>query len=75
MEGCQDAQGPGAQCYMKKDYRNWICSALRNEGAREIGSLFTNIWWEGVKKTEPDSSEKHTVRGQEATGTSWRQGH
>lgn len=39
MESYQEAQGAGAQCYMKKDWRNWVFSALRSEGAGEVGSL------------------------------------
>lgn len=38
--GCQDVQGAGAQCYMKKDWGNWIFSALKSEG----GDWFTVYW-------------------------------
>lgn len=38
MDGWQGEQVAGA-CYMRKERGNWICSALRGEGAGEIRLL------------------------------------
>lgn len=65
-ECCQDTEEGWNTCDISGE-KNRVRSALRKENFRKNLLLVTSTQWAGVEKTNPDSSQKNKVGGQEAT--------
>ena len=68
-------KGAGAQ-EMKAEIEETVLSQLEEEKAEvEILLLSTKTYWKDIKITKPDSSQKCTVKGQDAIGRSCNTGN
>lgn len=60
---------------LRKGWDSRICAAWRREGSGVTSLLAATVWLEDTERPEPNSSQRCTVTGQEATDTSRTMGN